>query len=291
MVKRVEVEAQLRHALQLFAAQAQRSYQQAQDDGIPPAQLKLIRRQLQHIAAQLTTKVRPHTHTHPDTSLPPPPYDFPPHPPPPLPPSSPPQLYSVILAPVPDDIDTPPPPPLPFPDLPSAQQSILRDLHSLSTLQQRTLSHLTSLPPLPLPHSPTPHRAKRPRPSSSSSLPSPPSSSSSSSSSSPSSSDVVDDEELQRLKELRVEVETLLDEVGEAVRKETGETREMRRFVEGHPRWEGGTGGGGGGGGEGGEEEHVKVKRSMPHTASPSSGHSKQVSAGLARRLKGAQGQ
>ena len=57
MVKRAEVEEQLRQAMQRFSAQAQQTYQQAKDDGLSPAQLKLVRQQLQHLAAQLTINV------------------------------------------------------------------------------------------------------------------------------------------------------------------------------------------------------------------------------------------
>ena len=173
------------------------------------------------------------------------------------------QFNDLILAPLGDGDDaepSPSPPPLPFPDLSSAQQQITRDLKALATLRQRTLDSLeqssrSSLSSL-LPSSPS-SKSRRGR--------APPSSAASSA--------VVDDEELQRTREVRVELEALVDEVADAIKKEASELKEMRRFIDAHPSWE------------------AAGTAPAPAAVASPSGHSKQVSAGLARRLKGTQGQ
>ena len=115
----------------------------------------------------------------------------------------------------------------------------------------------------------------------------------------------VEAEEASRVVEARAEVDNVLDEVNELLKKERLELKELHTFLTSHPARHdsgaveaeaaaGGEGGGavGGGGEVAGKASSAVVGGAMSggsagnsQLSSPSSGHSKQVSAGLAKRL------
>ena len=203
-------------------------------------------------------------------------------------------LASLPSSSVPDATALPAPVPPPFllPDLDTAQAKLTQQHSQLTTTLQHAINtlratnlELVSEGSTEVPTSTATPTKRRKTATPQQSLPR-------------SETAVVEEEEASRVVVARAEVDNMLDEVNELLKKERLELKELHTFLVSHPSQHdnaeasaagdgagasGGSGAGKAGGGAAGG--NASGSASGGQLSSPSGGHSKQVAAGLAKRL------
>ena len=197
----------------------------------------------------------------------------------------------------PDATHSSAPTPLPFPlltDLATAQSQLTDQHGQLTTTLQHAIDTLrtTNLELIPehttnTPTTHTTHTANTPTKRRKTAAPHP---------TEPAA--LLEEDDASRVVEARAEVDNVLDEVNELLKKERLELAELHTFLTSHPSphdsgstavavagGEAGRVAGGGSGVVGGGAVSGGSSASSSQLSSPSSGHSKQVAAGLAKRL------